>query len=141
MHILAKKLKAILEAETAECARTLATTLHPLNVLCNSQPWRWSQECPQVFQEAKCKLTEAPVLIHFLVKIPLQLAGVTSAYGVEAVISNVIPNGAEHPIAFASHTLSPSEHNHSQWRRKLFLLSLVFTSSSVLVWVVFHNRH
>ena len=68
---LAKKLKAILGAETAECAGILpipgqplwqvSSNLgnHPLNMLLwNGQPWRWSQECTQAFQKARRKLTE-----------------------------------------------------------------------------------
>ena len=44
----------------------LATMLHPLNVLLRSgQQWRWLQECTGTYQEAKCKLMKAPVLVHF----------------------------------------------------------------------------
>ena len=129
---LSKKLKAILEAPKPQNVQelrsflglinyygkflpNLATMLHPLNVLLrNGQPWIWSQECTQAFQEAKRKLTEAPVLVHFDAKRPLRLAGDASAYGIGAVISYVMPDGSEHPIAFASHTLSPSERNYSQ---------------------------
>ena len=57
------------------------------------------------------KLTEAPVLVHYDPKLPLRLAGDASAYGVGAVISHILPNGLEHPIAFASQTLSASERN------------------------------
>ena len=40
--------------------------LHPLNVLLRSgQQWRWLQECTGTYQEAKCKLMKAPVLVHF----------------------------------------------------------------------------
>ena len=138
----AKKLKAILEAPKPQNVQelrsflglinyygkflpNLATMLHPLNVLLrNSQPWRWSQECTRAFQEAKRKLTEAPVLVHFDANLPLRLAGDASPYGVGAVISHVMPDGSEHPIAFASHTLSPSERNYSQVEKEA--LSLIF---------------
>ena len=142
VHTSAKKLKAILEAPKPRNVQelrsflglinyygkflpNLATMLHPLNVLLrNGQPWRWSQECTRAFQEAKRKLTEAPVLVHFDAKLPLRLAGDASAYGVGAVISHVMPDGSEHPIAFASHTLSPSERNYSQVEKEA--LSLIF---------------
>ena len=136
VHTLAKKQKAILEAPKPwnvqelhsflglinyydKFLPNLATMLLPLNVLLrNGQPWRWSQECTQAFQEAKRKLTEAPVLVHFDANLPLRLARDASAYSVGAVISHVMPDGSEHPIAFASHTLSPSEHNYSQVEKK-----------------------
>ena len=53
------------------------------------------------------------------------LAGDTSAYGVRAVILHVMPNGSEHPIAFASHTLPPNECNYSQVEKEA--LSLIFS--------------
>ena len=89
--------------------------LHPLYaVLQESQPWKWSRECTQAFQNAKNAITEAPVLVHFDSNLPLWLVGDALAYGVGAVISHVLQDGSEHPIAFASRTLTASERNYSQ---------------------------
>ena len=60
------------------------------------------------FQNAKSKFTEAPVLDS---KLQLCLAEYALAFTVEAVILHILPNTSEHPIAFASHALSASEHN------------------------------
>ena len=52
--------------------------------------------------------------MHYDSTLPVKLAGDASAYGVGAVTSHIMPDGTECPIAFASKTLSSSEHNYSQ---------------------------
>ena len=52
----------------------------------------------------------SPVLAHYDPALPMKMAGDASAYGIGAVISHVFPDGSERPIAFASRTLSTSEH-------------------------------
>lgn len=71
---------------------------------------------------------------------PCDWPEIPHAFGVGVVTSNVIPDGAEQPIAFASNTLSPSEHENSQVEKEA--LSLVFdVHKFISVWVVFHNCH
>ena len=103
----------------------LSTLLHPLNTLLQAdKKWTWSRECAEAFQLAKDQLTSTQVLTHYDPALPLQLAADASAYGVGAVISHVLPDGSEHPIAFASRTLSASEKNYTQLEKEA--LSLVF---------------
>ena len=40
--------------------------------------------------------------MHYDSTLPVKLAGDTSGYGVGAVISHIMPDGADRPIAFAS---------------------------------------
>ena len=61
---------------------------------------------------------------HYDPSLPLRLAADTSAYGLGAVISHVMEDGQEQPIAFASHTLSISEQNYSQIEKEA--LALIF---------------
>ena len=56
--------------------------------------------------------------------VPLVVATDASAYEVGAVLSHRCPDGSERPIAYASRTLSSSEHNYVQVEKEA--LSLVF---------------
>ena len=85
----------------------LLTLLYPLNRLLRQEvKWEWSKECENVFKMAKQRLTKAPVLTHYDPSLPIRLAGDASAYGIGAVISHVFNDGSEHPIAYASRTLT-----------------------------------
>lgn len=103
----------------------LSTILHPLNsLLRHDAPWNWTKQCKQAFQQAKEALVSSQVLTHYDSALPLVLAGDASAYGVGAVISHITSDGQEHPIAFASRTLSKAEQNYSQIEKEA--LSLVY---------------
>ena len=98
----------------------LAMLVHLLNTLLqHDKRWKWSAECAQAFQQAKQALSSASVLAHYDPTLPLTLAGDASAYGVGAVISHTLPDGA-----FASRSLSTSERNYAQLEKEA--LSLVF---------------
>ena len=84
-------------------------------------PWKWTQ---QSFESAKQTLTSSKVLVHYDPTLPIRLIGDASAYGVGAVIAHTLPDGSEHPVAFASRTLTSSEKNYSQVEKEA--LSLIF---------------
>ncbi|PFX20001.1 Transposon Tf2-11 polyprotein [Stylophora pistillata] len=93
----------------------LSTLLQPLNnLLREGVSWLWGPDCQKAFDDAKQQLLSAKVLTHYDVKLPLVLACDASSYGIGAVISHIMENGEERPIAFASRTLSSSEKNYGQ---------------------------
>ena len=60
------------------------------------------------------------MLIHYDPSLPVQLAADASPYGVGAVISHKLPDGSEHPIAFASQTLSAFETKYAWIEKERF---------------------
>ncbi|XP_056096372.1 uncharacterized protein K02A2.6-like [Rhinichthys klamathensis goyatoka] len=102
----------------------LATVLHPLNALLQAgKKWTWKKQCRQAFQEAKKLVMSDTVLTHYDPHKPLKLACDASPYGIGAVLSHVMGDGTERPIAFASRSLSATEKNYAQIDREA--LSLV----------------
>lgn len=105
--------------------RNLSTLLKPLHeLLTQGRKWEWSEACQMAFVKSKNALLNSDVLTHFDPSLPLQLACDASPYGVGAVVSHIMPNGIEKPIAFASRTLNKAESNYAQIEREA--LSIVF---------------
>ena len=88
----------------------LSSKLTPLyRLLQKNTPWSWGEEQRQAFQQAKVALTSAKVLVHYDPSQKLILSCDASPYGVGAVLSHKLEDGTEHPVAFASRSLSPAE--------------------------------
>ena len=66
-------------------------------------------------QLVKKQLIKAPVLVHYDPTKQIMLSMDASPYGVGAVLSHVIEDGSEMPIAYASCTLNVVEKRYSQW--------------------------
>ena len=65
-----------------------------------------------------------PYLVHYDPSQPIRVAGDASNYGVQAVLSCILPDETKHPIAFTSHTLYPSERNYAQVEKEALSLVL-----------------
>ena len=103
----------------------LATILHPLHDrLKKDMPWKWTEACESAFVKSKQQLQDSSLLVHYDLKKPLRLACDASSYGAGAVISHVMEDGTEKPIAFASRTHIFSEQNYSQIEKEA--LSILF---------------
>lgn len=89
----------------------VAMILKPLNDLLQKGR-RWV--CNQALKMAKELLLTSNLLTHYDATLSLRLATDAPLYGLGAVISHVLPNGEEIPVAFTSRSLSKSEQNSSQ---------------------------
>ncbi|XP_045503822.1 uncharacterized protein LOC123700608 [Colias croceus] len=74
----------------------------------------WNKECEQAFQELKNELCGERVLIPFHENLPVTLATDASPTGYGAVLSHIMPDKTERPIAFASRSLTKAEKGYSQ---------------------------
>ena len=81
--------------------------------------WTWSHEHPQSVEHLKGILSSQPVLKFFHPTKPVKLQVDASKSGLGACILQ-----DEHPIAYASRSLTPPEENNSQIEKEL--LAVVF---------------
>ena len=52
--------------------------------------------------------------MHYDLMLPVRVASDASPYGIGVVLSHVLPDGSEQPVAFASRTLNKAESGYSQ---------------------------
>nr|XP_042901662.1 uncharacterized protein K02A2.6-like [Parasteatoda tepidariorum] len=101
---------------------TKAEVLHRL--LDRDSVWKWSKVHDEAFRYLKELFSSEAVLVPFDEKLPITLACDASPFGVGAVLSHVLENGCEAPIAFASRTLASTERNYTQMDKEA--LAIVF---------------
>ena len=91
----------------------MSTLISPLTqLLSNDTPWCWRKDCKPSFHSRKNTLASLQVLVYYDPKLPVQLATDASPMGLGAVISHLREDGAEHPVAYASRTLTKAEKNY-----------------------------
>ena len=92
-----------------------STVLHLLHQLLEQNSvWRWTEQCEQAFTEAKRMITSEQVLTHYDPVLPVRLACDASPTVIGAVLSHVMPDGRERPVAFASRSLTKTERKYAQ---------------------------
>ncbi|RXN04191.1 putative protein K02A2.6-like protein [Labeo rohita] len=93
----------------------LSTVLAPLYQLLHRDcQWKWGAAQVAAFTKVKNLLQSARVLVHFDPEKDLTVSCDASPYGIGAVLSHVMEEGSEKPIAFASRTLTKAERGSSQ---------------------------
>lgn len=67
----------------------------------------------RIICKVKELITSEHVLCYYNPTLPVRLATDASPYGVGAVLSHVLEDRTERPIAFASHSLTKAEKGYS----------------------------
>ncbi|KAL7290673.1 hypothetical protein TKK_0015430 [Trichogramma kaykai] len=97
----------------ARFLKNLAEIRQPLTELTRKNvAWHWREEQQNAFEKLKKMLTEAPVLARPNHDLPFTLQTDASNFAIGAVLSQNI-DGEEHPIAYASRTLTKAERNYT----------------------------
>ena len=120
--------------------RNLSSICNPLNrLLQKNVAWKWSPPREKAFRKLKECLGSADVLTHYDSSLPVRLACDASSLGIGAVLSHVMPDGFERPIAYASRSLSKSEKNYSQIDKKRSCHHIRCKEiSSISIWQTLH---
>ena len=87
-------------------------------LLHKTSKWTWGRAQRDAFGEAKRLLQSDSLLVHFDENKPLILACDASPYGVGAVLSHVMEDKSERPIAYACRTLDVAEKGYSQLHKE-----------------------
>ena len=97
----------------------LSHRLSPLySLLKRGLRWCWKSAQAVAFKAAKQALQANSLLVHFDSSKQLILACDASPRGLGAVLSHIIEDGQERPIAFASRTLTSAEQGYSQLEKE-----------------------
>lgn len=89
-----------------------AHKLAPLDDLLKTDTtWDWKKRYEDAFNATKIVLTSSEVIVHYDLEKPILLACDASPFGIGAVLSHMIGDGDEKPMAFASRTLATAEKN------------------------------
>ena len=149
LHPTQEKVKAIQEAPEPKNLAELRSFLGMINYYSRFLPnlshqlaplykllkrtirWHWKTKQAEAFQLAKTALQADSLLVHYDPKKQIVVACDASPLGLGAVLSHIMPDGQERPIAYASRTLTAAERGYSQIEKEG--LAVVFAVTK------FHN--
>ncbi|KAJ8871342.1 hypothetical protein PR048_027659 [Dryococelus australis] len=106
---------------------------HPLHrLLCKNTIFKWTSKCEAAFLKMKQAIDSDQVLVPYDPDLPVQLACDASPTGIAGVLSHIV-DGHEHPIAFASRSLTAAKQNYSQLDKEaLDILTRIFNLRAAL---------
>ena len=97
----------------------LSSLLAPLYKLLQKKArWHWGQEQQEAFAKVKELLVSSQLLVHYDPSTEVILSCDASPYGVGAVLSHIMEDGSEKPIAYASRSLAPAEKKYAQLEKE-----------------------
>ena len=94
------------------------------NLLKNDSDFLWSRSCEIAFVTAKERLKSRESLMLYDTRLPVRLTCDASPTGLGALLSHILPDKTERPIAYASRVLTQAEKNYSRLDREA--LSIVY---------------
>lgn len=92
--------------------------------------FKWTDACTAAFDTLRTALVTAPILVYPNFSRLFTLQTDASDVGIGAVLTQLDDAGDEHPVAYASRTLSATERNYSATERECL----------AVVWAVRHFR-
>ena len=87
-----------------------------------ARKFSWGKEAQTAFERLKMAVTTAPILMHFNPEEPTILEADASTHALEAVMSQLDPEGKRHPIAFHSRKFSPAELNYDIYNKEMLAI-------------------
>ena len=88
------------------------------NLLKKDTPFEWTPEVDQSFRRVKELASSSPMLKPFHQDLPTVVTSDASDRGAGAVLSQIQPDGSEHPVAFWSRTFTDTERRYSVSERE-----------------------
>lgn len=98
-----------------------------------NQPFLWGEDQWKSFDQLKAALLSAPILAHPNYTLPMIILPDACGFGIGAVLSQSV-EGVEHPLAYASRLLSPSETNYSITEKECLALIWSLQKFRPLIW-------
>ena len=96
-----------------------ADVIRPLAVMLRKDvPFEWTEDTEASFLHIKRLISRSPVLKPFNPDLPTVVTSDASERGAGAVLSQVHPGGAEHPVAYWSRSFTETEQRYSVSERE-----------------------
>ena len=80
--------------------------------------WHWGQKQQEAFARVKELLISSQLLVHYDPRKEIILSCDASPYSVGTVLSHIVEDGSEKPVAYASRSLAPTEKKSAQLEKE-----------------------